>query len=115
MATDRDAGDDDETPPYWVLISILFSSFPLSPTLAMSLHRAAYDLYRRDDVVGKVETALAQGEVRNLKKAMLLGTLTGPGFEADLDTERGAGKVQFLLTQRGLEWMARSEPKTALN
>jgi hypothetical protein len=106
---------DDDKPPYWVLISILFSSFPISPTLAMSLHRAAYDLYRRDDAVGKVETALAQGQVRNLKKPMLLGTLAGPGFEAELDTQHGAGRVQFLLTQRGLEWMAESEPRAAAN
>jgi hypothetical protein len=93
----------DSTPPYWVLISVLFSSLPLTPTLAMTLHEAALDLFRNDKAVGEVAGDLIQGRVINLKKDLLLGTISGPAFEAEIDTERGHGKVRFLLTRQGLE------------
>ncbi len=95
----------DETPPYWVLISVLFSSTSLSPGLAMTLHQAAYDLYQRDAVTAEIDRELTQGTVRNLRKDALLGTVGGPCFEADLETERGPAKVRFLLTRAGLDLM----------
>jgi hypothetical protein len=105
-----------ESIPYWLLISVLFSTVPLSEALAMRLHHAALDLYRRNDGVAKLQGELAQGEVRNLKKDLLLGTLGGPGFEANVDTERGSGVVRFLLTRQGIEMMAEREtPRAALN
>src|SRR4051794_6934093 len=94
---------DDSATPYWVLISVLFSSVPLSPSLAMALHEAALDLYQRDAGATEVAGDLARGRVINLKKHLTLGTLAGPAFEAQLETERGAGKVRFLLTSEGLE------------
>ncbi len=93
----------DTSPPYWVLISVLFSSLPLSPTLATTLHEAALDLFRNDKAVGEVAGDLIRGRVVNLKKDLLLGTISGPAFEAEIDTERGHGKVRFLLTRQGLE------------
>ena len=105
-----------DTVPYWLLISVLFSTVPLTEALAVRLHRAALDLYRRDDGVARLQGDLVQGEVRNLKKDLLLGTLGGPGFEAHLDTERGASVVRFLLTRQGIEMMAeRKKPRAALN
>ncbi len=92
-----------ESPPAWTLISVLFSSIPLSPSLAATLHEAAVDLYRRDEATGPVAGDLVNGRVVNLKRTMQLGTLTGPAFEAKLDTERGSGTVRYLLTRQGLE------------
>lgn len=103
----------DQTPPYWVLISVLFSSQPLSPSLAMTLHQAAYDLYRRDATAGEVAGDLLSGKVRNLKKEVLLGTMAGPAFEAEIETERGSGVVRFLLTRQGLELMQAREAAEA--
>ena len=109
-----------ESVPYWLLISVLFSTVPLTDALALRLHHAALDLFRRDDGVAKLHGDLVQGEVRNLKKDLLLGTLGGPGFEAHVDTERGAGVVRFLLTRQGIEIMAgrakpRAKPRAAMN
>ncbi len=101
-------------PPYWVLISVLFSSLPLTPSLAMSLHQAAYDLHQKDESWAQVIGDLANGKVQNLHKVMALGAISGPAFEAELETERGKGKVRFLLTREGLELMAErqaAEPK----
>ncbi len=89
--------------PYWFLMSVLFSSQPLTPALAMTLHQAAYELYERDGSVREVSGDLVQGKVRNLHKDVLLGTIGGPAFEAEVETERGAGLVRFLLTRPGLE------------
>lgn len=93
----------DKSPPYWVLISVLASSLPLNPTLAMTLHQAALELFRKDQAVGQVAGDMISGRVVNLKKDLLLGTISGPAFEAEIDTERGHGKVRFLLTRQGLE------------
>lgn len=93
----------DKSPPYWVLISVLASTLPLNPTLAMTLHEAALDLFRRDQAVGQVAGDMIRGRVVNLKKDLLLGTISGPAFEAEIDTERGHGMVRFLLTRQGLE------------
>jgi hypothetical protein len=81
----------------------------------MSLHEAAYDLYRRDESVARIQGDLVQGEVRNLHQDLLLGTIGGPAFEADIDTERGSGKVRFLLTNQGIEAMSESKPGASLN
>ncbi|BDG05383.1 hypothetical protein [Anaeromyxobacter oryzae] len=98
-------------PPRWTLISVLFSSIPLTPSLAATLHEAAVDLYRRDDAVGQVAGDLMNGRVTNLKKTMQLGAITGPAFEARLDTERGSGTVRYLLTRQGLDLMGIEAPQ----
>jgi hypothetical protein len=97
-------------PPTWLLISVLFSSVPLTAALAATLHRAALDLYTRDGAAAPVAGDVVSGRVLNLRKDMLLGTIGGPAFEAELETERGPGKVRFLLTRQGIELMAGSRP-----
>ena len=92
-----------EQVPYWLLMSVLLSSIPLEPALAMRLYRSAIDLFRANEGRATLAGDLAQGEVRNLKQDLLLGTLGGPGFEARLDTPRGSGTVRFLLTRQGLD------------
>lgn len=94
-----------DAPPYWQLIAVLFSSQPLSPALAMTLHQAAFDLYREGGGRREVLGDLVRGEVRSLQKDMLLGTIGGPAFEATVETERGTHSVRFLLTRKGLELM----------
>ncbi|HVI73411.1 MAG TPA: hypothetical protein VM683_00375 [Anaeromyxobacteraceae bacterium] len=89
--------------PSWRLISVLLSTIPLTPALAGTLHQAALQLLRRNAGMTPVAGDLVQGRVVNLKKDMLLGTIGGPAFEAELETERGSGKVRFLLTREGLE------------
>jgi hypothetical protein len=98
-----------DSPPYWLLISVLFSSLPLTPPLAMRLFETAYDLYRRDETEGTLSGEMLQGRVRNLKKQALLGAIAGPVFEAEIETERGAGMVRFLLTHQGIEHMAQTD------
>ncbi len=96
----------DESTPYWVLLSVLFSNVPLTPSLAMTLHQAAYDLFQRGAESTEVAGDILHGRVTNLRKHVVLGEITGPAFEADLDTERGKGHVRFLLTRQGLDLMA---------
>ena len=103
----------EQSPPYWVLISVLFSSQPLTPALAMTLHQAAYALYRRGDGEQPVAGDLLTGRVRNLRKNVQMGGLTGPAFEADIETERGSGTVRFLLTRQGLELMEHQAEESA--
>ncbi len=94
----------------WTLISVLFSSVTLSASLAATLHEAALDLYRRDEPTGQVAGELVTGRVVNLRKTMQIGGISGPAFEAKLDTERGSGTVRYLLTRQGLELSGIHEP-----
>jgi hypothetical protein len=104
-----------EAPARWTLISVLFSSIPLDPALAGALHEAALDLYRRDDAVGRVAGDLVNGRVVNLRKTMQLGAISGPAFEAKLETQRGSGTVRYLLTRQGLDLLGVVEkPRRAL-
>jgi hypothetical protein len=89
--------------PYWQLLSILFSSFPMTPELAATLYEAAFELHTSDGKQKKVAGDALSGTVRNLKKHALIGTIGGPTFEADVETERGKGTVRFILTRQGLE------------
>lgn len=90
-------------PDRWTLISVLFSTIPLSSGLAATLHQVALDLYRDDRPVQQVAGDLVSGRVVNLKKTMQLGAISGPAFEAKLETERGSGTVRYLLTRQGIE------------
>ena len=99
----------EQPPPGWRLISVLFSSVPLTGALAMTLHESAWDLYQRGARVKTFAGDLASGKVRSLEKELLLGTIGGPAFEAELETERGPGKVRFLLTRDGIELMRARE------
>lgn len=100
-----------EDPPYWLLISVLFSSQPLNPALAMSLHEAAYALYQSGGGSKEVAGDFARGRVENLRKDVVLGSIGGPAFEAQIETERGSGVVRFVLTRQGLELMQEREKR----
>ncbi len=86
-----------------MLISVLFSTIPLEPALAATLHQAALELYRRGAAVQEVAGDVLSGRVVNLEKTLQLGAITGPAFEAKLETARGSGTVRYLLTRQGLE------------
>ena len=59
---------------------------------------------------GPVAGEVVTGRVVNLKKSLSLGSISGPAFEAELDTARGSGKVRYLLTRQGLELMGVTAP-----
>lgn len=98
--------------PYWVLVSVLTSTFPLEQGLALALHRVALELYKTGVGLGHVDHQLAHGQVKNLKQEALVGTVGGPVFEATLDTERGEGLVRFILTRQGIELFDAREAAT---
>jgi len=102
----------DEVPPYWMLLSVLFSSIPLQPPLAMALYHVAYELERTSAGEGEVSSGLAQGRVKNLRRDVVLGSIGGPSFEAELETERGKASVRFLLTRQGLRMRSEQEPSS---
>jgi hypothetical protein len=90
-------------PQGWTLISVLFSTVPLDGALAGLLHETALALYREDRSVQRVAGDVLSGRVVNLKKTLQLGAISGPAFEATLETARGKGTVRYLVTTQGLE------------
>jgi hypothetical protein len=98
-----------EPPSAWTLITVLLSTFPLSPALAGALHQAAWTLYRSGETRLPLAGDFGAGHVLNLKKRALLGHLGGPVFEAQLQTERGKGQVRFFLTEQGISLLEQAE------
>jgi hypothetical protein len=103
--------DEAPPPPSWLLISVLFSTFPMEEALALKLHRIAVDLYRGGEGLAVIDHELSHGHVKNARKDAAVGTITGPVFEAELETARGKGQVQFILTRQGLEAMSVHEAR----
>ena len=93
----------EPAPPYWLLIAVLSSNFPLRPEVSLRLYQAAYRLYHTRDNIERMQGDLISGKVVRLHKDLALGSVTGPAFEAELSTELGEGRVSFLLTRQGLE------------
>ena len=93
---------DNSQIPYWRLIAVLASTMQLSSALAMRLYHAAVELHRTEGTVVKLTGDLGEGEVRDLKKDLILGAIVGPGFEAIVETPEGAGSVKFIVTREGL-------------
>jgi hypothetical protein len=106
---------EDETPPYWFVISVLFSTQPLTPALARTLYERAFEMHRRDESHATLDGDMLQGSLAVLEKNALLGAISGPSYEAQIETERGAGVVRFLLTWRGIEWLSSHTPSTEMN
>ncbi len=96
--------------PYWKLIAVLFSSQTMSPALAMTLYRTALDLYVRGGDAAILDGEAMYGKVRNLGTDLLLGTIGGPAFEAEVETERGKLTARFLLTRAALDQPADAGP-----
>jgi len=92
-----------EKSPYWYLISVLASTVPLEPALAMSLYEVAWSLHHSGEENGEVTQDRMEGRVTNLRRSFALGSIAGPGFEAELEMPQGKGKVRFLLTRQGLD------------
>jgi len=99
-------------PQGWSLISVLLSTIPLEASLAATLHQAALDLYRRDAGMQEVAGDVMSGRVVNLRKTLQLGAISGPAFEARLDTARGSGTVRYLLTRQGLDREGLADPRS---
>lgn len=93
-------GDADVS---WRLIAVLTSSVRLAPALSLKLYRSAVTLHRADGEVERWMGDDGAGEVRRLGRELLIGSISGPGFEANVETEAGNGFVRFIVTREGLE------------
>jgi len=81
----------------------------------MALYHAGCDVYQGNPGAGEVIGDLVNGKVRNLHRHVVLGTFSGPAFEARIETERGRGVVRFLITHEGLKWMEQHAAPQMLN
>jgi hypothetical protein len=99
----------------WTLISVLFSTIPLEASLAATLHQTALELYRTGSPFQQVAGDVVTGRVVNLGKTLQLGAITGPAFEAKLETARGSGTVRYLLTRQGLDLAGLPADRSMLN
>jgi len=98
--------------PYWLLIAVLASTRPLGQALATRLYHAALELHKSGAGITKLTGDLATGEVRSLGRSLALGSIGGPGFEAELETPEGHLGVKFLLTRQALDETDEPQPQS---
>ena len=104
MARRDDDGSEDERPPFWLLISVLFSSVPLQDAAAWTLYDAAIDLIHAGEGEATLHSEAVSGTLRNLSKHVVMGSIGGPAFEAEISTpEHKEASVRFLVTSQGVD------------
>ena len=86
----------------WRLIAVLQSTAALSPAVALKLYETAVALHVERRESEPVAGDEGVGTVRALGRELLLGTIAGPGFEAQLDTPTGRCEVSYIVTKVGL-------------
>lgn len=99
-----DDESEDERPPYWLLISVLFSSVPLTAEAAWTLYDAAIDLIHANEDEAALHSDAVSGTLRSLGKHVVMGSIGGPAFEAEVSTpEHEDATVRFLVTRQGVD------------
>src|SRR5262249_26176161 len=101
-----------EPVPYWLLVAVPASTPPLEEAPASRLYPCALELHTKGRKTARGTGDLASGHVRAQGKVLSLGSISGPAFEADLETPKGRLEVRFLLTRQGLEAAASAEART---
>lgn len=86
----------------WRLIAVLQSTAALGPALALKLYETAVALHLGGRESGAVAGDEGVGTVRAVGRELLLGVISGPGFEAQIDTPSGRCVVSYLVTREGL-------------
>lgn len=87
----------------WRLIAVLTSTAALSPALALKLYETAVALHLGRKESEPIAGDEGVGTVRAVGRELLLGSIGGPGFEAELDTPAGKCRVSYIVTKEGLD------------
>lgn len=96
MATRR---EDDA----WRLIAVLRSTGALHPKLALRLYETAVALHADRKESAPFSGDEGVGTVRAVGRELLLGSIAGPGFEAQVDAPTGRCDVSYIVTKEGLD------------
>ena len=96
--------------PYWLLICVLASTVRLSEDASLSLYDAACEMVAARQEHAELRSAAVTGTIRNVGKDAVVGTFSGPLFEADVITAGTSGHVRFLLTRQGLAARQQGRP-----
>ena len=82
----------------WTLVAVLQSNFMMDEHVADHLYKLASRLHQ--DGGGQCSVKCQRGlggVVRNLNKHSVMGSVSGPAFEAEILSEGREGKVTFVL------------------
>ena len=96
--------------PYWLLICVLASTVRLSEEASLSLYDAACEMLAARQEHAELRSGGVTGTIRNLGKDAVVGTFSGPLFEADVITAGTSGHVRFLVTRQGLAAREQGRP-----
>lgn len=100
--------------PYWLLIAVLASSIPLSEDASLSLYDAACQMLEAGEGQAELRSRGVSGSIRNVGSDVVVGTLGGPLFEADVIAGGSSGHVRFLVTHQGMALREEERPPRRL-
>lgn len=96
---------------------VLGTNLPLNESLRHDLLMLACRTYLDDETSVDIDWEGMSGRLTARDQAAQLGTFIGQRFVAEVDTEDGTGKVDFLVTEAQLQWavQARDARQELLN
>ena len=86
----------------WRLIAVLQSTGALGSSLALKLYETAVGLHLERKESASLAGDDGVGTVRAVGRELLLGVISGPCFEAQIDTASGRCTVSYIVTREGL-------------
>lgn len=92
----------------WGLV-VLGTNLPLTDELRNDLLMLACRTYLDDQTSVEIDWEGMSGRLYAKGEAAQLGTFVGQRFVAEVDSEDGKGKVDFLVTEAQLNWAAQAK------
>jgi len=74
----------------------------LSDAECEALYRVACGLYQQAKASGSFTTDVCEGRISTRGKTVMLASISGVEFEAEMDLERGSTKARFIVSARDL-------------
>jgi hypothetical protein len=87
---------------------VLGTNLPLTDDLRKDLLTLACRTYLDDETSVDIDWEGMSGRLTARDEAAQLGTFIGQRFVAEVDTDDGRGKVDFLVTEAQLQWAAQT-------
>ena len=93
-----------------MFFAVLRTTMPLSQQASNRLYQAAFRLHSQRGHVERIQGDVMSGKVTRLGRGAAIGDVSGPAFEAEVVTEKGCARVEFVVTEEGLAKLHEEAP-----
>ncbi len=88
---------------YYSLVCLMTRNLSLTPSVRMDLVNTAKQMFQAGRTTQKIKCPNVEGRLQTKWEEACLGTFAGIKFQADLETDLGRGKMEFIVAEAELE------------